>query len=312
MYHTLILNNVEEISFAEGEQHEYDQLSKFFNKIIYVQKKVGLNQAYLEGATSFFSHFGAILTYLILSLSFFSGRHSGLSGAESSALIGKNAFFAMYLISCLTNILELADDYAKYSAHKTRIQKMSDYLGQRVMLSQSNIQYEPRGNDVLLTVSNLTIATPQNVILASNISFSVRKGEHCYIMGSNGVGKTSFARILSNLWLPNKGSISMINNPSSRPTSMFLPQKPFIATGSLLDTVTYPFWYSSLNETLQTSAQNLLLFIKSQVNFTSLKSHFDDPFREYTSMQYGQLSLGEAQKLSFLRILFWKPLLAGM
>lgn len=304
------MNNGEQIAFGNGEQHEYDQLSHFLNRILNIQKKLSIKQGYLEAANSFFANFGGILTYLILSVSFFAGQFDSLTILEKANKISTNAFYAMYLIQCLTNVIELSDQYAQYHAHKTRIKKLSDYLAKQVQIGHSNIENIPLENNVLLSVHNLTISTPEQKLLISNLSFKVEKGKHCFITGKNGSGKTSFARVLSNLWLPSSGSIVMNTNISPRPTSMFLPQKPFIAGGSLLDIVTYPFWYSSLNETLQASAHNLLNFIKRQVNFTTLESHFEDPEREYTSSEYSQLSPGEMQKLSFLRILFWKPLLA--
>lgn len=308
--HSLVLNNGEQIAFGNGEQHEYDQLSHFLNRILNIQKNLSIKQGYLEAATSFFANFGGILTYLILSVSFFAGNYDSLSTLEKASKISTNAFYAMYLIQCLTNVIELSDQYTQYIAHKTRIKKLSDYLAKQVQASHSNIQNDSLEDNVLLSIHNLTISTPEKKLLVSNLSFKVEKGKHCFITGSNGSGKTSFARVLSNLWLPSNGSIVMNTNVSPRPTSMFLPQKPFIADGSLLDVVAYPFWYSSLNETLQANVHNLLNFIKTQVNFTSLESHFSNPEKEYSSSQYSQLSPGEMQKLSFLRILFWKPLLA--
>jgi ABC-type uncharacterized transport system fused permease/ATPase subunit len=310
MSHALVLNNGEQIAFGNGEQHEYDQLSNIFNQILKIQKKLSFKQGYLEAASSFFENFGGILTYLILSLSFFGEKYDHLSGAEKSAIISLNSFFIMYLIHSLTNIIAFADEYAKYLSHKTRIKKLSDYLAKQVQIPDSNSMNESLESKVVLSVRNLTISTPQKRILISNLSFNVTKGRHCYITGSNGSGKTSFARTLSSLWLPSSGSISINTNISPRPTSMFLPQKPFLASGSLLDIVTYPFWHSSLNNSQQESAYTLLNFIKTRVNFTSLESYFNDPKREYSSSQYSQLSLGEIQKLSFLRILFWKPLIA--
>ena len=311
MSHALILNNGEQIAFGGGEEHEYDQLSHFLNKILNIQKLLSLKQGYLEAVTSFFANFGGILTYLILSVSFFAGKYDSLTGPEKAAVLGRNAFFAMYLISCLTNVIELADEYAKYLAHKTRIKQFSDYLAKSVQVNDSNIDIQPLENQILLSVRNLTISTPDKRLLVSNLSFDVVKGRHCFITGSNGRGKSGFARILSNLWIPTTGSIIMNTNLSPRPTSMFLSQKPFIATGSLLDIVTYPFWYSSLNETQQNYAQYILKFIKTKVNFTSMESFFNNPIKEYSSTHYSQLSLGELQKLSILRIIFWKPLLAG-
>lgn len=304
------MNNGEQIAFGNGEQHEYDQLSNIFNRILSIQKQLSIKQGYLEAATSFFANFGGILTYLILSLSFFAGKYDSLSGPEKIAIISRNAFFAMYLISCLTNVIELADEYARYLSHKTRIQKLSDYLAKQVQTPDSSILKESLDGEILLSVRNLTISTPEKKILISNLSFDLIKGKHCLITGNNGRGKTSFARTLSNLWSPTNGSIIMNTNVSPRPTSMFLPQKPFLASGSLLDIVTYPFWYSSLNDLQQQSAHNLLKFIKTRVNFTSLDSYFDDPYKEYSSSQYSHLSSGEIQKLSFLHILFWKPLIA--
>ena len=63
---------------------------------------------------------------------------------------------------------------AKYLAHKTIIKQFSDYLAKSVQVNDSNIDFKPSENQILLSVRNLTISTPDKRLLVSNLSFAVK------------------------------------------------------------------------------------------------------------------------------------------
>ncbi|KAK7076069.1 ATP-binding cassette sub- D member 4, partial [Halocaridina rubra] len=66
------------------------------------------------------------------------------------------------------------------------------------------------------------------------IQLEVRRGENILIMGPSSSGKSSILRILLGLWPAERGTVAHDFPPGPK-TVMFLPQKPLLTNGSLLE-----------------------------------------------------------------------------
>ena len=74
--------------------------------------------------------------------------------------------------------------------------------------------------------------------LVRELKLRVAPGEHLLITGPNGTGKTGVARVLAGLWPAFEG---VVHRPNS---ILFLPQRPYLSTGSLRDQIIYPHAYA--------------------------------------------------------------------
>jgi ATP-binding cassette, subfamily D (ALD), peroxisomal long-chain fatty acid import protein len=87
-----------------------------------------------------------------------------------------------------------------------------------------------------ITLDNVDVSIPTSgaheVPLVKALSLTLRAGEHLMITGSNGVGKTAVARVLSGLWAP--GNEGQVHRPG-RGDVLVVPQRAYMVTGSLLD-----------------------------------------------------------------------------
>ena len=180
----------------------------------------------------------------------------------------------------------------------------------------------------LLRVTSLTLTTPDGRrTLIRNLSFSVQSGKHMLIHGPNGVGKSTLLKALAGIHRPVGGNIAwrMENgrtgdpfafaddreasseSSSARtvpcsPFAMFLPQRPLAAPGPCLwQQMVYP---STLRPT-DAVLRSLLISCGLEHLLVRTNGSFDEPLAH--SSCENSLSVGELQRLGFIRVLVNRP-----
>ncbi len=123
---------------------------------------------------------------------------------------------------------------------------------------------QTRGNMTLIPVAdseaesiefnNVCVATPEGRLLVNDFTFKLNMHESMMVSGPNGAGKTSIFRTLAGLWPLASGSIVKRYHASAAPAIkarvgvdedvseiFYVPQNPYLVSGSLLEQVVYPF-----------------------------------------------------------------------
>lgn len=72
--------------------------------------------------------------------------------------------------------------------------------------------------------------------LVKDITFCISSGQNILVTGDTGSGKTSLLRVLASIWPVSNGSVQKLVEFGPRGV-MFLPQKPIMTDGTLLDQV---------------------------------------------------------------------------
>lgn len=135
--------------------------------------------------------------------------------------------------------------------------------------------------------------------LVDNLNFHILGNKNLLVLGSNGCGKTSIARIMAGLWPLYYGLLSK----PSEDEIFYLPQKTYFTNGNLRDQIIYP---SSYDDMLKLGFNDDHLFhilrevkldylLTREGNF-NVKKDWKDVF-----------SGGEKQRISIARVLFKNP-----
>lgn len=129
------------------------------------------------------------------------------------------------------------------------------------------------------------------------LTFKVNSGQHLLVIGSNGSGKSSIARLAAGLWPVYRGSIQRSSNVS------FLPQRPYFSTGTLRDQIIYPQTCDYLIHNSFKDSDLLQILRRVHLEYLPEREGGFDVAKEWKDV----LSGGEKQRMLFARLLFAKP-----
>ncbi len=159
------------------------------------------------------------------------------------------------------------------------------------------------GNMLLCQLVDLSIGAPESEsCLISRLCLEVRSGTNVLIVGPSSSGKTSLLRTLRGLWDPLGGVIERVPRADS---VFFLPQKPFLTNGSLLNQFLYPGDAEQiLREEKESGLQPWIENVVEDLDLSDLQKRCGGLDVDPGWSDWGEcLSPGEAQRVAFARLL---------
>ena len=221
--------NAESIALIGGEKRELKVLDIFFDaihgnwmRLLKYQRRMTAYQAGLSQLSLFFPILAGLPGYLAGAVTF--GGLMQLSQAFTTVASSLQWFATSYGL------------LAEWKAKVDRVLTFNDALDD-VAVDQraSEFFYKTLQEPNSINVADLTIKLPDGRALYEGADLKIEKGKNVLVSGPSGAGKSTLFRALSGLWVWGRGEVSL--PPGA---TLFVPQKPYLPTGSLRAAVCYP------------------------------------------------------------------------
>ncbi len=271
----------ESVAFYAGAKSERSLLSKRFalvlaNTYLIVKKQKQLSwlsTGYMQVAV-IFPIVVALPRYLLKEISL--GGLIQIVNCFGSVQVSMSYFVEVY--TSLAEWQSCAERLLTFDAH---IRELSAAQEKEPLVKEIAAQN--------LRLSGVSVKLPSGAPLLSDVNLLIKDGEHVHLKGPSGAGKSTLLRTLAGLWPYASGEVA---GPAPA-VSMFIPQRPYMPMGTLREAAAYPGTGASDEE---------LLPLLSAAGLSHLVPRLDEE-ADWSHV----LSLGEQQRLAFVRIFLRRP-----
>ena len=311
-----MISNSEEIAFYRGHEWEKARLNGIFKKLFNHNNDFNKKKLYMGVIDGLMTKYGAVLCgYVLLGLPVFTGserytvkfsndpsiitkdfiRNSGLLVNLAKAT-GKiiSSYKDLQNLAGYTDLVDelrsviLEINSGKYHRPQVNEQQLAKYVGGKIEESD------------FLEFDSVPIITPNGDILIPEMKFTIEQGHHTLISGPNGCGKSSLFRILGALWPIKAGTL---RKPNFR-NIFYIPQKPYLPTGTLRDQIIYPHTYQEFIAAGKKD-EDLMVFMKFlDIDQIVNRCHYKwNERKDWNEI----LAMGEKQMIAMARCYYHAP-----
>lgn len=279
----------ESVAFYNGAAKEEAFLSNRFMTLLRNTLFIIKKQKQLSWLTNSYAQIAIIFPFVVAVPRYLS-QNISLGGLMQIAnCFGKVQDAMSYFVDVYASLAEwqsCAERLLSFDKHIAAIEKETEEKSGSLVREETPDRL--RLTDVTISVPAMDENKRTREIISS-ASCTIKSGEHVILKGPSGSGKSTLLRTLAGFWPYVKGHISM-PAPSEM---MFIPQKPYIPMGTSAEAASYP---------LETADEEILSPLLVECGLSHLMEKTD------TEADWSHiLSLGEQQKLAFVRVFLRKP-----
>ena len=229
------IRGMESIKSLGVEIPKYQHIDHEFSSFLKINYRYGKLTVFQSAIKDIFQ------LLITLSILYF-GSVMAINGQISiGQLVAFNALLG-YFMNPIVSIISLQNDLQTARTANSR-------LNQVLLVSPENNDSEERislsnTEKLNIEISKVSFEYKYEQEILHKISLKIKSGESVAVVGLSGSGKTTLAKLLVKFYNPTKGNIfinnhdlSTIGNEEIRANIKYLPQTPYIFSGSVLDNI---------------------------------------------------------------------------
>lgn len=272
----------ESVAFYHGGGEEKKILEGRFHKLLVNTVYIIRKQKQLSWLTNSYGQIAIIFPFVVAAPRYLS-RNISLGGLMQVAnCFGKVQESMSYFVDVYASL-------AEWMSCVERLLTFDEHMDRMAEETEGKEKKLARKEGEALTLSHVNVFLPDGKPLLTGLSCTIEEGERVILKGPSGSGKSTLLRLLAGLWPYGEGEIHL---PSSQ-NSLFIPQKPYMPIGTLKEAALYPRGEGKEEE---------LKKLMETCGLASWAVHLEDE-GDWSHI----LSLGEQQKLAFVRIFITRP-----
>lgn len=273
----------ESVAFYEGAARENHILGSRFHQLVANTVYIIRKQKQLSWLTNSYGQIAIIFPFVVAAPRYLSKTISLGGLMQVANCFGKVQESMSYFVDVYASLAawqSCAERLISFDAHMQDIYEETEGREKEIRRQESAVG---------LQLEDVEISLPTGRVLLSHMNCTIRQGERVIIKGPSGRGKSTLLRVLAGFWPYAKGSLAV----SPKEETMFIPQRPYMPMGTLLEATAYPNGTAD-RQTLESLLDDCgLSHLRKDLDTEGDWSHI--------------LSLGEQQKLAFVRIFLRQP-----
>lgn len=295
--HSRIVAHAEEICFYRGAEKERQLMERAFSKVRnHVQRvlKVKFWNGVLDSVLV--KYMATEIAFLLLSQLAFRKKEG--SSIKLMELYSKNSSFMVNLAQAVARLVLAGKELSRFSGLTARVAGLFAEL-ESVQNDQSLAPADSNTSKCeKIILCNVPVVTPGGQMLIKPLTLAIQPGMNVLVTGPNGSGKSSLFRLLGGLWPLTAGTMKV-----PEPGKLFyIPQRPYLFSGTLSDQITYP----TLNPGLNSSNDLEMLHLLETVQLSYILDRCPEGLA--TCKDWNDvLSGGEKQRIAIARLFWHRP-----
>jgi len=257
--HSDILAHSEEIAFYNGHEWERNKMNSRFSTLLKHNRLILYKRMLMGIFDSMLVKYGATMSgYTIVALPVFgpnSAKYLKEVGTDSSKITKdyiRNTSLLINLAKAIGRFITSYKEIQQLAGYTQRIDEMEIVLSdldkdvyersivvnsyKQMQDSRKSTRGDFKSSPNEIKFEDVPIVAPNGDLLFPALNFTIPKGKHVMVKGSNGVGKSSLFKLIANLWPHFDGSITAPHFGDI----MYIPQRAYCPPGTLRDQVIYP------------------------------------------------------------------------